>query len=322
MLQIIIIIIVIAFPARGYGICDGEFINPAEDIQWDCMYPIKVAGISVTNSNYPDPPDCISQKTCTCKYGKFERRGTPYVWWKVRRLFEIVKDPYCFPSLGGISISSENMDSGVLGGTHEEIANQEETSFFAQAHFMHYDIMDMLGQEVDNMCWEDSETDVTWMTEFDPMWNDDELNFILNPEVKMVATVPLTLACIADAVAANTWMPIPLLHWCLGSWGSTFSLTGHVNNDEQISGAAAAAARMIFKMGREAGIQDVNIYHCWPITTLVAIKWHYRFQIVRPLSSSKCFQIGASSMVWGIGQNAPSQNMDNFVFMLFQKQCC
>ncbi len=296
-------------------------MNPVTDVNWECMFPIKIGSINIMNSSYPDPPDCISGITCFCPtvLPPFVRYGVPFSWWKCRRLFEIVKDSYCFPSLGGISIGG----GGNLGGSQSGQGNQDDSIVFFQAHFMTYAPFDVLGMQIDSMCFQNSETLVNWMTEFDIMWNDDELAAVLTPGAGVYANSTSQLAGIADSAAANVYLPVPAIYWYMGSWGSVFPLSGRVGTDQLVNGSAALAGRMIFKMCRSFSILDSNIYPCFAVPTFSWIKWHYRLQAVRPLVGNTCFPIGRSPFLWGVGQSAPSlTGSDNFVYMLFQKQTC
>src|SRR5665647_408501 len=51
----------------------------------------------------------------------------------------------------------------------------------------------------DNSHLEQSSFDVVYLTELDPMWHDDELTFIFNPDVDL----PARAACAADCAAAT-----------------------------------------------------------------------------------------------------------------------
>ncbi|MDA4835001.1 TraU family protein, partial [Enterobacter hormaechei] len=45
--------------------------------------------------------------------------------------------------------------------------------------------------------------DVAYMTEIDPLWNDDVLTTLINPEVALFNNPIAVAACAADCVAAS-----------------------------------------------------------------------------------------------------------------------
>ena len=77
-------------------------------------------------------------------------------------------------SLGGGSIKGHgSVDSGKAGG--------RKRSFY-QVHYYVYPVVYWLEILTDFVCLEKGKFDVAYITEFDPMWNDDETAFFLNPE--------------------------------------------------------------------------------------------------------------------------------------------
>lgn len=52
----------------------------------------------------------------------------------------------------------------------------------------------MLQAVLDNGCLENLGFDVAYLTELDPLWNDDELTRILNPDVYLFANLPARAA--------------------------------------------------------------------------------------------------------------------------------
>ena len=68
----------------------------------------------------------------------------------------------------------------------------------------------------DFVCMERSTFDVAYITEFDPLWNDDETAFVLNPEAVMFANPIAQAACAVDAVKATAGFPLDSMFWCSG----------------------------------------------------------------------------------------------------------
>ncbi|NOR61540.1 MAG: hypothetical protein GQ535_03475 [Rhodobacteraceae bacterium] len=51
-----------------------------------------------------------------------------------------------------------------------------------QAHYYYYPLISWLGTIVDGLCLETTVFDVAYISEIDPLWNNVELNNLLNPE--------------------------------------------------------------------------------------------------------------------------------------------
>ncbi|WP_072215137.1 TraU family protein [Campylobacter coli] len=45
--------------------------------------------------------------------------------------------------------------------------------------------------------------DIAYMTEVDPLWQDDELTALINPEALLFGNPILNLACMADSASAQ-----------------------------------------------------------------------------------------------------------------------
>ncbi len=309
--------------AVGYG----TPLNPVTDICWNCVFPIKIAGVTVVPGTVMDAPDPAVSPICVCPAPPpiFLRPGIPVSFWEPARFVETVKDPFYFPSLG---ITLTNPKPGFLGGTHSEMgsSNLIDTSTFAQAHYFIFPAWALMELLVDFVCVESSGFDLAYLTEVDPLWNNDMLAFIINPEALLFANPVAQMACIADSVAANAGLPLSALYWCMGSWGSAYPLTGHVNDDAYVQANAALAARMIYKLSREMLVCDTGINLCGCVPTPIWVKHNYRLHIAKPVRDFTCHPIGRSSMIWGMAKNPPfsagPNASDNFLWMIFRKRAC
>ncbi|WDN91067.1 conjugal transfer pilus assembly protein TraU (plasmid) [Desulfosarcina sp. BuS5] len=331
-----------------YALCKNKRLNPMKDTCWDCIYPIKIADMTIKGGTGGDPHSGgnkmkggssmggstnTKKSTCKCKYGKFYRYGITFSMWEPNRYIEVVKDPYCLPSQGGKQTKKTSnkgkLKKGYLhGGINTGGASQEGTNTFFQVHYFIWPIWKMMETMVDSNCIESSSGyDLYYMTESDPTWNDDELALKVYPEATLFANMPSQLSCIADSITAQFGYPLWPLFWCMGSWGSTYPMSGHMNEDETIEGAAGAGARIIYKLARMGAICDVAINLCYCISSLIWIKSHYRFTNVKPVKGSSCIPIGRSSMLWGINKNPGlsdgQDSPDNFMFIIFRyRKCC
>jgi len=127
---------------------------------------------------------------------------------------------------------------------------------------------------------------------------------------------------VADSVASNAGLPLSSLFWCMGSGGSAYPLTGHVNDDNYVQANNSIAARMIYKLGREGLLWDTATNLCAKVPSPIWVKSHYRLQITKPVRGFQCIPIGRSSLIWGIAKNPPTMKGDNFLWMIFRKRAC
>ncbi len=308
----------------GLTICKESMINPASDVYWSGIFPIKVAQVPIgQQKGMVEPIDAFPSSVCICPapYPRYKRIGVTVSYWEPSIFIETVKDAYCFPGIGQQMNDEEK--KGLTCGTHEDMANQEEMSSFAQAHFFYFPAVTLMQKTVDNMCEDNSQFDLGYITEIDPMWNDDELATILQPETLMFANYAAVLSCVADSVSANLLgLPLPFLFWCMGSWGPVFPVSGHVNDDEYLQANAAAAGKFIYKMCRIGLIQDTAMNVCINrVYTPIWIKWHYRLQLAKPVRGNQLIPMGRTEMIWGPAMNPPVQG-DNFAFIVFRKRLC
>ena len=316
----ILLFLIFLLPADASAKCAGSFLNPITDVCWSCMFPIKIAGIKLGNSNIVEPPDPADKPVCFCPAPPpaFVRIGLPISFWEPARFVETVKDPYCFPSLG----TGFGSSGGRLSGSSSEHGNQEDSSYFGQAHYFIFAPFALMELLVDFICLENVGLDIAYITEVDPLWNNDQLALIISPEALLFANPVAQISCVADSVSANAGLPLPYLFWCMGSWGSAYPLSGNVNDGSQVQGSAAIAARMIYKLGREFLLWDYGLNLCSATPTPIWVKWNYRLQLAKPVRGGQCVPIGRSEFIWGGAKNPPTGKGDNFLYMIFRKRAC
>lgn len=304
----------------------GSFLNPISDINWQNIFPVKIASIPIGKhpGNMLEPPDPASSPVCICPapYPKYYRIGITFGFWEPARLIEVVTQPYCFPAFGltvGNSFSNQIEGSGansITGAT-------DDTATFAQAHYWIFYAWAILGMVVNNYCQSSDGIDVAYMTELDVLWQDDQLAFIIQPEAALFANPIAQLSCVADSVATNIGLPLSALFWCVGSGGSVYPLSGVVNDQNFQQASQTLASRMIYKMGRQLLLQDMGVNFCSGTMTPIWIKQNYRMQIAKPSRGTAAQPPGRSALIWGAGKNpALARLNDNFVYILFRKRVC
>jgi len=277
----------------------GVPFNPLTDIHWEEI-ELQVEGVCIC----PRPPPV------------FFELGLIVSYWEPFLLEDTVSIPFYSP-MAGTSVGSSLIDE--LGGKNKssdsaEIANE---STFAQAHGYLIPLMIGLCGRYDYG---------VWMTEYDALWQNDELSIIIHPEAALYANKSMQMACMADAAAVNIGWTLDFMPWCVGSGGSAYPMTGHVDNDNIVQANSTAAARLIYKLNRLYRICDPALNPCGCLFTPVWIKSHYKMHTARPDNRWPAWPIGKSSKFYDIGLNPPYMGAlgsnDEFLWVVYRKQFC
>jgi len=309
--------------AYGADGCEGAFPNPITDVCWLCMFPINIGGFSLTVANQqdsgPKPPLLCG---CPAPPPIFIRPGLGVSYWEPARVSEVVRTPMCFPTLNGTKIGT----SGAPRGTHSK-TNDATGQAFYQVHWLQYPILNWLGIVIaQGACLVNETFDVAYISEFDPLWDDDELSFLINPEAALFANVPAQAACVADSVkAATTGFGIDSLFWCSGSQGSLYPLSGsQANHIGGIDSSLVLTHKMIYKLHRQFIAQDTSTPGAMCMTQPQPImrKNQYKTQLLYPIPYNfKAFGFGATSIIWGAGREFPYKGED-FSYLVWRKRMC
>jgi len=307
------------------GVCRGTTINPVTDICWQCMFPAMIGGVSFGRGGEQSPAG-MNSPVCACPTSTGTVTiGVTSAFWEHSRLIETVKNPYCFPALGS---GMNNPKPGYNSGSKKSKGASDADKSFQQVHYYIFPAWQLLQLFTDFPCTEKAAFDIAYMTEVDPMWNDDSLSFIINPEALLFGNPISQAACAADSVSSAVGYPVDPLFWCMGSWGSMYPLSGSISGTDPVQVNAGLASRMLFKLGREALLNDTGINKCAQNGVLSPIlqKSNYRLQEVRPVKGNDCIPIGRSGFIWGAGKNPPfgtaKGSADNFLWSLTRKRLC
>jgi conjugal transfer pilus assembly protein TraU len=311
---------------NSYARCGGSFLNPVTDVAWNNIFPVKIAGISLgSNSNgMVEPPDPAGSAVCICPAPPpiFQRIGISIAFWEPARMAEVVSQAWCMPSIG---TSMGSLGGGELGGAESTMGNNDDALTFGQVHYFYFAPWALMNLLTDLACVETTGFDLAYMTELDPLWNDDELSFIIQPEALVFANPVAQLSCVADSSTVNlTGLPVNALPHCVGSGGSVYPLSGNVGDDDIVQASQTMAARMVYKLGRQGLLMDPAINLCMAVPTPIWNKWNYRFQQAKPVRSSIAQPPGRSTLIWGAGKNPPigADATDNFLSIVFRKRAC
>lgn len=299
--------------------CVGRFVNPISDICWSCIFPITIAGVSVMKGeDTPNP----KKPVCFCKDPP--RAGIPISFWEPVRLVDVTRTPYCMVNLGGITMGPNTGVRG-RGSVGRGVEGGMKQSFY-QVHWYIYPLIYWLELLTDFVCMEKSQFDVAYLTELDPLWNDDETAFILNPEAALFGNVIAQAACAADCLMASAGFGQEALFWCVGCQGSMYPFTGSISaHSNGVQASLLLTARFIAKLHREGlawgyiGLKGLCGKYPMPIIR----KNQYKTQMTYPIPSTHdgCHPIGRTELIWGAGRQFPYKGED-FGYLIWRKRNC
>lgn len=310
-------------PLQSQAKCNAKFLNPITEICWDCVFPISIGGLSLF-TNRPDTPNQWFP-LCLCWNGILPRIGLSLGLWEPARLVDVANEPGCFVNMGF------DMDFGLFasGTSTATAANGAETGSAYQAHYYYYPLISWLGTVVDGLCLETTLFDVAYISEIDPLWNDVELNNLLNPEAILFANPIAQAACAAECVRASSGaLSMDTLFWCNGCQGALYPIAGEVNASYGgVMASQSVSARLTARMHRLMLARRTanRPTRCQPQIAPVIPKSQYRMQITRPRAKTGgrygCAPIGSSTQYVDQFREFPYQG-ESFGWLMWRKRNC
>lgn len=304
--------------------CPGRLFNPITDIDYKGFFPVTIGGFTVAGFGQEDTPPTSDAPVCFCP----DRPppldvlpGIPVSFWEPVYLIEVVRNPYCFPSLGGMDLSQTIQGFGTNSRT-EEYAHHHA---FYHVHFYAYPVFYLLKLANDFACLQSGEFDLSYITELDPAWNLPELSALLTPEIFLFANPASIAVCATDCSGATAGFPLDPLFWCAGCWGGIYPLNGALSGGDAspLQASALIASRLLFRLHRQGlllgTVGEVGLCNKYPMP--IMRKSQYKLQLAYP-KVGKVFQIGRSEFVWGTASTFPVAGED-FVYVVWRKrECC
>lgn len=309
----------------AFSKCVGRFVNPISDICWSCIFPITIGGmrVSASGEDTPNPRQLI----CTCTK-PVPRIGVPISFWEPARLVDVTRTPYCLVNMGGLQMMNRGIQgAGSVENGHQTGNRTRMRDSFYQVHWYMYPVLFWLELLVDFVCMEKGDFDLAYLTELDPLWNDDETAFILNPEAALFGNPIAQAACAVDCGLSSAGFGQDSLFWCAGCQGSIYPFSGSI--PAHVGGVQAsllALQRMIAKLHREGllwGTVGANAW-CDRYPMPIIKKTQYKTQMVYPIPSTgskQCHPLGRSEVLWGSGKEFPYQGED-FGYLVWRKRSC
>lgn len=307
--------------------CSGRFVNPITDICWSCLFPISIGPVKVNGGGREDT-DNPRHIPCLCPKPNipFPVPGIPVGFWEPARLVDVTRVPFCMVSMGGVKMGNSTVGYGV----HSANGSRQTQNSFYQVHWYVYPVIYWLELIVDFLCLEQQSFDVAYITELDPLWNADELSFILNPEAVLFGNPLAQAACAADCAAATAGFPLNPLFWCGGCQGSLYPFTG--NNAAHNGGVQASllmVQRMMAKLHRElllwgtSGTTNAEICQKYPLPVIKKSQYKTQMTYPRPTTHGPmaCNPLGRTEVFWGVGREFPYKGED-FGYLIWRKRNC
>jgi conjugal transfer pilus assembly protein TraU len=312
--------------------CNGKFANPITDICWSCVLPITIGKIPLASSDQEDNNSNPASPICICPAPPpvFFRIGVAVGFWEPARQIEIVRAPYCFPSLGGITLNPGVKAPEAALDVRQATSSGMRGSFY-QVHYYVNPILYYLEVLLDYSCVESGGFDLAYITEVDPLWNDDNLTAIINPEALLFANPIAIGACVGDCAFANFGFGLEALFWCSGCNGGIYPMNGHVPAQYGLmQGSSVLTHRMLGKMHRELLAwrywgPDVL---CGPVVAPMIDKTGYKTQLLYPVPNTAkitgrcCQPLGRSTVLWGAGKEFPWKGEDASYMVFRKRNCC
>ena len=310
--------------AEALGPCSGRFPNPVVDICWECLFPLHIGPVEISfgqrgNGDAPPPILC----TCPIPVPPFFRIGIGISFWEPARVGEVVRTPFCSPTLGGIRLASLSVPSG----NNRDGAGGHQGESFYQVHWFQYPALSWLSMGLSSaLCFVSEPYDLVYMSELDPLWDSDQLTFILNPESLLFANPIAQAACIADTVQASlTDYGINQLFWCAGGQGSIYPISGTgANHIGGLESSLAVIHRHVFKMHRQLLAHDTSTTGamCGGQVQPILRKTQYKQQMIYPIpKTDKALGFGVPAILWGAGKEFPYKGED-FAYLIWRKRKC
>ena len=314
--------------AKAAANCTGQFVNPISDICWECTFPITIGGVilvasaeGVSEAANPTSPVC----TCPSPTPPYVRVGITVGFWEPVRLIDVSRKPGCFPNLGGLDIELGPVRFGATG-----FSNGGTNKSVLHTHYYHYPVWTLLEALIDSTCTDQgSGFDIAWISELDPLWLNDGLAFILQPEAALFTSLPAHAACAADCVTSTAGIPLTELFWCAGCQGSMYPMTGNIT--AHVSGVQAAlltAERLLFRLHRQltawGSIGPLALCGRYPMP--IMDKRQYRLQLTQPVSMTipglACNPPGRTSTHYEWRGGEIPVVGENWGFLVWRKRNC
>ena len=148
--------------ANALGTCPSYSVTDyISNVCWRCMLPLTLGEIPIANMGGQSDTENPASPYCVCP-GWPPRYGLTFGFWEPSILSEVVRTPYCMPSLGG-QILSADLTTPRHGRKLPSVSAHTNQAFY-QAHHYIFPLFWILGMSTDNPCFMQTPWDLTYMT--------------------------------------------------------------------------------------------------------------------------------------------------------------
>lgn len=311
------------------AICTGKFFNPISDPDWNTIFPITIAGARIVGSSGNTNPPLMEAMppVCVCPTILF---GIPFVgigitYWQPTYIAEIERRPGCLSTLGGVSVLSSyaNLHSEVstTGSKRASDANR------MQMHWYEYPIMELFEDFESIYCKNKSGYNLAYVTEVDPLWQDDLWGAIFSPESSLFASPPAQAACAVDAVASSFDFSLDPLFWCAGAWGPVYPMTGNSQHTGELFAVNNQLAAKFIARSHRMGLNWQTIGPsaiCSSHINPVWVKSQYRYNQVAPINRrGRAVVTGSNGKLFQFPPVTNVATQEHTINLIWQgQQCC
>ena len=243
------------------------------------MLPISIGPLKV-DMGMEDAGDNVPL-ICACAAPPpvFVRIGLGTGFWEPARVAEVLRTPFYSPLLGGITLGAWATPSGT------NVATIHSRDAFYHVHWYVYPLLAGMNLLTDLACVTRESFDILYLSELAPLWADDKLAFLINPEAALFANPIAQAACAADCAAATVGFPLDALFWCAGCQGSMYPLDGNVKHHEGgVDSSLLLVQRMAAKLHRQLIARDTSGRGamCGPLPQPILRKSQHKTQMLYP----------------------------------------
>lgn len=305
---------------------------------WDCIFPMRVAGMKLDppggDGSGKIPSGAINNFYCSCDDDLLGivAPGVPLGGWFPSFITETVQKPYCSPTLLGTEIGP-GMRMAVGGdvkssGRKKSPADRPVSdAAFLHFHTLSFPILEMMELLMNGDCNPDKfiDIDLQYISEPDPLWNDNLLSSLITPEAFLFTNPGAMALCSAECTANSISDETLDFSWCAGCWGGVYPFNGHANHSgSRIKHSSLIATKALAALHRR-GLARKTIGSdaaCNPELAPTIIKKQYRFSIMFPGQEKRSnHTIGKSTFLWGESKQKASAG-SNHVYVGFRYQDC
>lgn len=313
--------------SQDFGCPDSGMLGPKliDGICWSCMFPMRIMGAKIGSGK--TPAGATTKALCSCN----DSLGVPEFGytsglWNPSRVIEVVRNPWCMPTLGGVKL----MDNYRLMGGAEKSSLDSTDTDFRSVHFIAFPLLQILELLMNAQCNAEgySDIDIISLSEVDPSHNDPELDFLANPFGTLLANVSNVAMGAAICAKETAGIETDADFWWNGCLGALLPMTGVVNDeispgrDTTQAGMKYLAKLHMLGIARKTYGDDAMCGgQIFPMLPKSGLRLSRLFPHTEA-SGKCCHTTGASTFTWG-GEWRNTPGISEYTYLLWRyTDCC